>query len=195
MRPVRRTLAWIVFLALSAVLLWSMTIIKAYRVSSGSMSPTAVTGQRIIADHLGDKTWIPKAGTIIVFKAPGGAVEGAQRECGVPRMAGTACLVPVDGHAPVSFVKRVVGSAGDRLRIAHGHVIRNGAAVQEPYADSCEGEICNLAEFTVPANSFYVLGDNRGDSLDSRYWGPVARDQIIGRAFGTYWPPSRFGKL
>lgn len=193
--PVRRIVLWAIFLLLTVAALWSMSVIKAYRVSSGSMSPTAITGQRIIADHLMDKDWIPKPGTIIVFKAPAGAISGAARECAVERAPGTACLSAIAGRTQVSFVKRVVGGPGDRVRVRHGHVIRNGAPIAEPFAVGCEEEVCNLAEFTVPANSYFVMGDNRGDSLDSRFWGPVPRSQIIGRAFGSYWPLSRFGKL
>jgi signal peptidase I len=180
-----------ILLVLVAVVLW----FKPYRVTSGSMAPTAMVGQRVLADHVSDGKWTPKVGQVIVFKAPAGAEEFADRTCAVDRPSGTACVTAIPGATNVSFVKRVVGTAGDRLRVEHGHVIRNGKPVDEGYARSCEDEICNLAEFTVPADSFYVMGDNRGDSSDSRFWGPVPRDQIIGRVFGSYWPLSRLGRL
>ena len=88
-----------------------------------------------------------------------------------------------------------VGGPGDKLQVREGHVIRNGKEVDEPYAQTCGGEICNIAEFTVPAGHYFMMGDNRGDSMDSRYWGPLPRDYVIGRAFATYWPPKRIGGL
>lgn len=182
-------------LLFAALVLWALTLVKPYRVASGSMSPTAVVGQRIIADHLQDASWTPKVDDIIVFKAPGGAENDIDHECGTQRRPGTACLVPLRGRTHVSYVKRVVGAPGDRIEIRDGHVVRNGRAVDEPFATDCDDEICNLKPFTVPAGQFFVMGDNRGDSSDSRFWGPVPRAQIIGRVFGSYWPPSRFGKF
>lgn len=177
------------------VLIGVVLFFKPYRVTSGSMAPTAMVGQRVLADHVSDGKWTPKVGQVIVFKAPAGAEEFADRICGVDRPSGTACVDAIPGRTETSFVKRVVGVAGDHLRVVHGHVIRNGEAVDEGYARSCEDEICNLSEFTVPAGTFYVMGDNRGDSSDSRFWGPVPREQIIGRVFGSYWPLSRLGRL
>lgn len=182
-------------LVFALLVLWGLSLIKPYRVSSGSMSPTAVVGQRIIADHLQDASWTPEVDDIIVFKAPGGAENDLDHECGTQRKPGTACLVPLRGRSHVSYVKRVVGAPGDRIEVRDGHVIRNGTAVPEPFATDCDDEICNLAPFTVPDDKFFVMGDNRGDSSDSRFWGPVPRAQIIGRVFGSYWPPSRFGKF
>lgn len=180
-----------VLLLMIAIVLWY----KPYRVSSGSMAPTAMVGQRVLADHLRDRKWTPKAGQVIVFKAPAGARPYVDQECRIPRASGTACLSPIPGETTVSFVKRVVGVPGDRLRVEHGHVVRNGVTVDEPYARTCDDEICNLVDFTVPQGEYFVMGDNRGDSSDSRFWGPVPRDQIIGRVFGSYWPPSRFGRM
>ncbi len=193
--PVRRhaptVLLGLILIALLATVAWY----KPYRVSSGSMAPTAMVGQRVLADHLSDQKWTPKVGQVVVFKAPGGAEPYVDEACAVPRRPGTACVRPLPGKTQVSFVKRVVGIPGDRLRVEHGHVVRNGKYLHEDYARSCDDEICNLAEFTVPPGAFFVMGDNRGDSSDSRFWGPVPREQIIGRVFGSYWPLTRLGKL
>lgn len=193
--PVYRGVLITSTLLFAGLILWALSLIKPYRVSSGSMAPTAIVGQRIIADHLKDASWTPKVDDIIVFKAPGGAENDLDHECGTRRKPGTACLVPLKGRTHVSYVKRVVGTPGDRIEVKDGHVIRNGTAVDEPFATDCDDEICNLKPFTVPAGKFFVMGDNRGDSSDSRFWGPVPRAQIIGRVFGSYWPPSRFGKF
>ncbi len=189
------TLTFIPFAAFVVGSLVVLTSLKPYRIISGSMAPTADTGTRVFADHVGGGDWDPQAGDIIVFKAPGGARDDAPEECAQPREPHTACLSAVRGQTDISFVKRVVGLPGDRIRVEHGHVIRNGVPVDEPYARSCDDEICDLAEFTVPAGRYFVLGDNRGDSSDSRYWGPISHDEILGRVIATYWPPSQIGTL
>lgn len=190
-----RAATFIPFAAFVAGSLFVLTSLKPYRIISGSMAPTADVGSRVFADHVGAKGWAPRAGDIIVFKAPGGARDDAPRECAAPRAPHTACLAAVGGRTDLSFVKRVVGLPGDRIRIDGGHVVRNGRPVHEPYARSCDDEICDLAEFTVPAGSYYVLGDNRGDSSDSRYWGPITHDEILGRVVARYWPLSQIGRL
>ena len=86
---------------------------------------------------------------------------------------------------------------GDKLRIEGGKVIRNGKPVEEPYAQPCEdSEGCDFpTEITIPAGHYFMMGDNRGSSDDSRFWGPVPEKWIIGQAFATYWPPKRIGLL
>lgn len=183
----------LVFLVATILL---VLFVKAYRVTSGSMEPTALVGQRILADHLGDPGWTPKIGNVIVFKAPAGASDDAPSECATPREPGTACVTPIPGTTGISFVKRVVGLPGDTLQVVHGHVIRNGRPERESFEGAtCDEEVCNLEPFVVPPGEFYVMGDNRGNSDDSRFWGPVPRAQIIGHVFGSYWPPSRLGGI
>jgi signal peptidase I len=187
-------LAFVALFMLATILL--VVFVKAYRVTSGSMEPTALIGQRILADHLHDAHWTPRIGNVIIFNPPAGAADNSLRECAVPRQPGTACTTPIAGTTGTSFVKRVVGLPGDTLSIVHGHVIRNGRPEAEPFKGAtCDEEICNLEPFVVPAGDYYVMGDNRGNSDDSRFWGPVPRAQIIGHVFGSYWPLSRFGPI
>jgi signal peptidase I len=190
-----QTIAMIPVLGITIVALFVLMSLKPYRIISGSMAPTADVGQRVFADHVGGGDWRPSAGDIIVFKAPGGARDDAAAECAQARQPHTACLSALGGRTDMSFVKRVVGLPGDRLRIVHGHVIRNGYPIRESYARSCDDEVCNIAEFTVPAGRYFVMGDNRGDSSDSRFWGPITHDEIVGRIVATYWPPRRVGRF
>jgi signal peptidase I len=100
-------------------------------------------------------------------------------------------------HADINFIKRVVAGPGDRIRIDNGHVIRNGKPAKESFARPCGGgDECDYpTEITIPAGHYFMMGDNRGSSDDSRFWGPVPEKWIIGGAFATYWPPGRIGLL
>jgi signal peptidase I len=173
--------------------------VKPYRIPSESMYPTLKVGQRVLVDRFDHRLGgDPSVGDVTVFTPPAGAVDN---RCGVsgegPNYAGKAsgrsCSAPTPEKADTTFVKRVVGAPGDTIAVRNGHVIRNGKAVSEPFASSCGGSECNLAPITVPKGHWFMMGDNRGDSDDSRYWGPVPQAWIIGKAVATYWPPKSIG--
>ena len=177
--------------------------VKPYKIPSESMAPTLVVGQRVLVDrfshHVGGD---PKLGDITVFMPPPTA-ESAGGQCAIagegPSYPGApasrrSCSRAVPGKGPRAFVKRVVGMPGDRIAVRDGHVIRNGRRAREPFAIACGGgPECDLAAIEIPTGHYFLMGDNRGNSADSRYWGPVPRDQIIGRAVATYWPLGRIG--
>ncbi len=97
------------------------------------------------------------------------------------------------------FVKRVIGLPGDTVKIEKGRVYVNGAPIDEPYVNMGEGNMRasgeSLSELTVPEEHFFVLGDHRDVSSDSRSWGAIPRDAIIGEAVLRFWPPSEVGLL
>jgi signal peptidase I len=182
--------------AVVLALLIQQFLVKPYKIPSESMVPTLVKGQRVLVNRLGNNFGEPKVGQVWVFNPPTGAgLQLPQEQCGAPRAPGSACVKAAPGELGEAYVKRVVGGPGDRLEVREGHVIRNGKEVDESYAQTCGGEVCNLAPFTVPADQWFMMGDNRGNSDDGRYWGPVTRDHFIGRAFATYWPPKRIGGI
>lgn len=181
--------------ALTLALMIQWIFVKPYRIPSDSMVPTLQVGQRVLVDRLSEKFTDPKPGQVIVFRPPAGADVIGGDGCGVPRAPGTACVRALDGVSASTYIKRVAGVGGDRLEIRDGLLWRNGRKVDEPYAQPCADELCNLAAFTVPAGHYFMMGDNRGNSSDSRVWGPLERDNVIGRAFATYWPVKRIGGL
>jgi signal peptidase I len=186
----------IVVLAIGLALLIQAFVVKPYQIPSGSMEPTLDPGQRVLVNrvvyHLGD----PKIGDIVVFHPPVGAENGV--DCGVRRPPPKApCPRPTPEKSDTNFIKRIVAGPGDRLSIHNGHPVVNGIEAKEDFIRPCQGaQGCNLPEtITIPDDMYFMMGDNRGASDDSRFWGPVPRDWIIGQAFFTYWPPDRIGLL
>ena len=159
------------------------------------MEPTLQIGQRVLVNRIGNRFTDPKLHEIMVFHPPKGSNDNT---CGAgPPPPGTPCAKPTPDRSDVNFIKRVVGLPGDRFKIVNGHAVRNGQVEKESYVKPCEGgPTCNFPkEIKIPAGYYFMMGDNRGSSDDSRYWGPVPKKWIIGGAFATYWPPGRIGLL
>jgi signal peptidase I len=173
-------------------------IVKPYRIPSGSMEPTLAVGQRVLVNRLDMRFSKPHVGEIAVFHPPRDAT---QEVCGptphVIKLGGAACSEPEPEKASVNFIKRVVAGPGDVISIVEGHVIRNGVREKDSYIRQCGASPeCNFpTPIRIPAGHWFMMGDNRGESDDSRFWGPVPTSWIIGGAFATYWPPDRIGIL
>jgi len=187
----------IILVALGLALAIQAWVIKPYRIPSGSMEPTLHIGQRVLVDRIGTHFGDPHVGEIAVFHPPEGAT---QEVCGGGQRVspgGAPCSQPVDKEAGVNFIKRIVAGPGDTIKIIEGHVIRNGKREKDSYIRPCPGVAeCNFpVPIKVPPGHWFMMGDNRGESDDSRFWGPVPTSWIIGGAFATYWPPDRIGIL
>jgi signal peptidase I len=186
----------IVAVALGLALGIQAFLVKPYRIPSESMVPTLEVGQRVLVNRIGERFTSPDVGDVVVFHPPAGAEQ--ENTCGAGQPpAGQVCTRPTDERADVNFIKRVVAGPGDKLRIEDGRVILNGKPQEEPYAQPCDdSDGCDFPdEVTIPAGHYFMMGDNRGSSDDSRFWGPVPEKWIIGQAFATYWPPKRIGLL
>jgi len=174
-------------------------VVKPYSIPSDSMEPTLIPGQRVLVDRLGNDFFAPSIGDIVVFHPPAAAQEGLNGVCGVRHAVTAPCPRPVPKEASVNYIKRVVAVGGDRIAIINGHVILNGKRQKEPFATfaGCTGDsTCSYPRaIKVPAGYYFMMGDNRDSSDDSRFWGPVPGSWIIGEAFATYWPPDRIGFL
>ncbi len=186
----------IVAVALGLALGIQAFLIKPFRIPSESMVPTLVVGQRVLVDRLSTRFGEPERGDVMVFKPPKGADDMA---CGVRHPAGSPCPKGTDDRSDINFIKRVVATEGDRIAIKGGRVILNGELQREEeefIRPDTTCAICNLPRaITIPKDSVYMMGDNRGQSADSREWGPVPEDWLIGKARVTYWPLGRVGGL
>lgn len=187
-------LVTIVAVALGLALGIQAFLIKPFRIPSESMVPTLAIGQRVLVDRVSLRFGDPQRGDIMVFKPPRGADDNV---CGAGVPDNSPCSRPTKSRSDTNFIKRVVAVGGDRLSVRGGRVYLNGKLQKEPFirADN-QCSICNLPrEITIPKGHFFMMGDNRGESADSREWGPVPKKWMIGKARVTYWPPGRIGTL
>jgi signal peptidase I len=153
-------------LALLAVLVAAF-FVRLPQVAGFSMEPHIRSGEYVLINTFAYRIGVPHRGEIVAFRS--------------------------DGDDRGVFIKRVIGLPGDRIRIDRGRVYVNGLELDEPYVLHPDGR--TFAEITVPAASVYVLGDNRAESEDSRFFGPVSDDRLIGRAIAGIWPPHMLGGL
>ncbi len=165
-------------------------VVKPFRIPSASMEPTLKIGQRVLVNRLIYDFHAPHRGDVVVFHPPAGLT------CAVPVKPGEPCPRSDPRAAGEYFVKRVIGLPGDSLSIREGHPVINGRELSdEPYTAPCgAAEECNMPHtIVIPPGRYFMMGDNRGDSDDSRFWGPIPAGWIVGEVFFTYWPPDRLG--
>ena len=168
----------------AAFWIWSLVELSTHQVfkqPSESMEPTIAANERVVADKDAYDDAEPERNDIVVFRPPVGALKG--RECASPPKQGAACDKPIPREADVKFLKRIVALPGDTLSIQDGHPTVNGQLAEEDFTKPCRpGSSCNLpTQITIPPDHFFLMGDNRGESDDSRFWGPVPRDYLIGK--------------
>ena len=175
----------ILVVALAVAFLLQAFVVKPYRIPSPSMAPTLEPDDRVLVARFLYRFTTPARGDIAVFK------------------------YPLDTR--VVFIKRVIGLPGDTLSLSDGHVYVNGVRLNEPYVAKVNGrpaatdpappiagstitEPWSLNQpYKVPPGTYFMMGDNRLDSDDSRVWGPVPARDLIGKAFFVYWPVTRIG--
>ena len=183
-RGVRIALDWVVTIgvAVAIVLTVKVEVANPYRIPSASMEPTlrcarpapgcdASFSDRVIANRLAYRFRDPHRGDIVVFEAP----PAAKQQCSE---GGT-------------FVKRLVGLPGEVVSERAGIVYVDGKQLSEPYVDPRRRDTTTQTWPRVPPDQYFVMGDNRASSCDSREWGPVPRENLIGPVLMTYWPLNR----
>ncbi len=176
-RWVKEAIIVVVVAVLVAILLRTF-VVQTFFIPSGSMEPTLQVGDRILVNKLSYHLHSVDRGDIVVFSRP------PAENCGGPEVN--------------DLVKRVIGLPGDVVSLTGGHVYIDGKRLNESWLPTSEqgitvagppGNSSNLAHpYRVPANDYFVMGDNRTDSCDSRYWGPITRSLIVGKVEVRVWP-------
>ena len=194
--PWRKVADWVltISVAIGFVLAFEAEVAKPYRIPSSSMEPTfhcgrpafdclASTSDRVLVNRLAYRLGSPQRGQIVVFKAPAKADECRH------------------GDAGTTFVKRLIGLPGDTVREDGSGFIsirpaggRGWTKLDEPYLSAATRHADRKyfgQTWQVPEGGYFLVGDNRPDSCDSRTWGSVPRGSLIGPVIFTYWPPGR----
>jgi signal peptidase I len=153
--------------AAALVLIAFALMLRTPHVSGLSMEPRIDSGEYVVINTIAYRLAAPQRGQIVAFRH--------------------------ERTAPEVFLKRIIGIPGDTIRIDSGIVSRNGARLDESYVQFRDDR--SVPELTVPPDEYYVLGDNRANSEDSRTWGFVSTHDIIGRAMFGLWPLDRIGSL
>ena len=184
----RSVIEWIAVIggALIVALVIKTFLIQAFYIPSGSMETTLEIGDRVLVNKLSYRVHDVNRGDLVVFEAAEG--EG---DCGQP--VNQAAATAAEGGIK-DLIKRVIGLPGDVVEGRDGQLLVNERILVEPYLD--EGvTTSDFAPVTVPEGCVWVMGDNRGDSRDSRSFGPIDEDHIVGRAFVRVWPLTNLGFL
>jgi signal peptidase I len=162
--------------------------IQTFVMPSGSMLPTLKVGAQLQVDTGAYRSATPRIGDIVVMHPP---LHAEQEVCGVGRPPRAACSTPEPLEGGELFVKRVVAGPGDRISIRKGHVYRNGKREADRYISPClaGNSICDFpVSIRIPAGDWFVMGDNRGASDDSRFWGPIPLEWIVGNVLAARNP-------
>ena len=171
----RGLIEWVVIIIaeVAVSVLMRAYVVQTFYIPSGSMEPTLQIGDRIVVSKLSVEWGTINRGDILVFKAP------PSEHCGAP---------------VTDLVKRVIGLPGDTLTSKGNTIYINGKALKETWTHY-EPLTPAIGKVVVPANHYFMMGDNHPDSCDSRFWGSIPRSDVIGKAFIKIWPLSRFGFL
>jgi signal peptidase I len=178
------TIDWLVTIlgAIAIVLAIKAWVVNPYRIPSSSMEPTlhcarpdsgceARFSDRVLACRFCYRLWSPTRGDIVVFHTP----PLADQRCG----------------AGGTFVKRLIGLPGETWEERGGYVYIDGKRLNEPYVQPNRRDARTIAPIKIKPGNYFMMGDNRSSSCDSRAWGTVPKKSLIGKVFATYWPPSR----
>ena len=165
-------------------------------IPSASMRPNLLEGDRLIIEKVSEHFSSPKRGDILVFYPP-------MEKFGQSPLEKFIRLIPWINQLnnDKAYIKRVIGLPGDTLQVKDGlGVFINGKLLQEPYKLQAPEEIiCSEAKYCgpikIPQGKYFMMGDNRDNSLDSRFWGLLSKDRIIGKAYFRFWPLNRIGLI
>ena len=191
-----RELPVLVVIAFVVALLIKTFLLQAFYIPSASMEPTLVEGDRVLVEKVSDWWGEPTRGQVVVFEkefAPA-IVGGEDDPFWEDIVSALKGLFGFPTGGTQDFIKRVMAVGGDTIEGREGRVFVNGEVVEEPYL-SDGTETSPFGPIDVPKDMIFVMGDNRGNSDDSRAFGPIPVDEVVGHAFLLLWPPADFSTL
>jgi signal peptidase I len=192
-RPFWRELPVLILIALVVAVIIKTFLVQAFYIPSASMENTLLVNDRVMVNKLAYTFGDIERGHIIVFDDPRLLDSGSTES--VPARVFRNLAESVGISTPQSeFIKRVIALPGDTIEIIDDEVVVNGRVIAEPYLHP-DARMPNFAEETIPVGHVFVMGDNRNVSQDSRVFGPIPTEDVVGRAFILLWPPSRWTRL
>ncbi len=185
----------LVVLAAVIALVLRAFVAQAFSIPSASMSPQLLVGDRVVVSKLAYRLHDPNRGDIVVFDCPPGAGcpdDDEDLDAGllVRGLHGLAEAVGLRQPSTEEYIKRVIALPGERVEGRDGAVYVEGRRLVEPYLPP-SATIVEFQSTTVPLGQLWVMGDNRTNSSDSRSFGPIDADTVVGRATHRVWPPTR----
>jgi signal peptidase I len=182
----------LIVVALAVAVIIKTFLVQAFYIPSASMRDTLLEGDRVMVNKLSFRFGEPERGDVIVFDSPLVPHEdGESFVAAVVRNIGEALGMSTPDTA---LIKRVIAMGGETIEIRGNQVYVDDVAIDEPYLRP-GSHMDAFGPVTVPLGEVFVMGDNRNQSEDSRRFGTIPVDDIIGRAFVRVWPPSRWGGL
>ena len=188
-----RELPGVLLLALVLAVVIKTFLLQAFFIPSPSMLPTLEIDDRVLVSKIAYRFNGPQVGDVIVFDSPF-STDSSQDPLWVRATRNVLEAVGVRTARVEDLIKRVIAVGGDRLEIRDNRVIVNGIPLDEPYL-TAGYRMRDLSPFYVPADHVWVMGDNRDNSQDSRRFGPVPLEDVVGRAFVRIWPLTRWEGL
>ena len=190
-KPIWREYGEALIIAFVLAMIIRFFMVQAYQIPSGSMLDTLLIGDRLLVNKISYNVKVPFTDKVLI-------------RLGEPEFGDVVVFTTPDPEQPgADYIKRVVGVPGDTIEMKNNFLYRNGEMLNEPYARKTRGSMGftsymnvnlfvqgnaqNFAPITVPEGKYFVLGDNRDDSRDSRFWGYVDRDAMHGKAWRMYW--------
>lgn len=166
-----------IVVALALFVIIYLFLVQPHQINGNSMYPSFFDGEYLLTDKLSYRFKDPQRGDVIIFHAPAGARCPKELQC--------------------DFVKRIIGLSRETIEIKEGKIYINGSLIEESYVQTNDEvinrEVKTELQFVLKEDEYFVMGDNRSHSSDSRAWGSVPKENIVGRAWIRYWPLKRAG--
>ena len=193
-KPLWQELPVLVIIAFAIALVIKTFALQAFYIPSVSMDPTLDVGDRVLVEKIGYRFGSPARGDIVVFQRD---LQDPEASRSIWTRIGDAFRelfgFPTTGRE--NLIKRVIAVGGEEIEGRNGRVYIDGEPLDEPWLPNGEVPTFDFPPTAVPEGMIFVMGDNRDESGDSRSFGPISEDRVVGKAFLNVWPPTHAGAI